>query len=421
MCKIPANKAQVQKGYGEMPEKLRPASDMPVASMKSMGSVDHPHNCKECFFLMFHVGGCKAGKNCQYCHEFHPRANPRKNRQHMAKWNLMADCDTASNQAPPLPVAPQNELLQPITSSPGNMKPQSGAIYPSSSLDIQSRMLKYSNIYQQNAQHIQRFMQEFGINGMPDTDPKESITAIDATPTMVAPRGLVMEAVQEHKDMSSDGCFSPRGAFDHDSFSVSTDAGCSRQVSANTEITCSALGDASRQVSLTTEDSYYSACGETAITDDIPIMEEASLEPQSFCDSISLRYAEAAQTEEHGSTALILIAGAHAHIPAQVEATNEKQETPKEHFSFTVKPPLPEGLSLCNRTGVITGRPLRAQETTEHDVTISIAAKCASGGMVALTHCPITLRVLDLLDYNVSPISSKDEECSQIVLTLNKR
>merc|ERR1719379_1174723 len=39
-------------------------------ALKSVGSAGHPDNCNnECVFH-FWRGGCKAGKDCRFCHEF---------------------------------------------------------------------------------------------------------------------------------------------------------------------------------------------------------------------------------------------------------------------------------------------------------------------------------------------------------------
>jgi len=433
-----ANNAQCQKGFGDKPDKLRPNSDVPVVHGKSLGSAGHPHNCRECFFLMFHDGGCKAGKDCKYCHEFHPRANPRKNRQHMAKWSLAAECDAPSSQAtiPPPPsvhldcpfcgeqnVFPPGAATMFCTScakrlhvtmnfqaTPG-VSPaqhelmQSSAGYSNSALDIQSRMLKYSSIFQQNAKNIQRFMQEFG-TGTADTTSNET-PVIDVTPIkMVEPCSRTVEVPVASKDSSSDENFSPE-MFDQLSFMVSTDAGSSF----------------SRQVSASTDDQCHSAFEETASPGESFTVEEGSSgsvhQPQESSDTISLRYSE------ETPTAFTFVAGAHSHVAPRIQFSNEAQVELKEHLRFSVKPPFPEGLNVCKRTGVISGSPLRAQEATEHSVTISIAALGAFGGttlgMVTLSSCPITIRAVDLLDYIVSPITSKTAESGQIVLTLNKR
>lgn len=57
--------------------------------IKSAGSVGHPHACTECSFFCFSPGGCRAGVDCRFCHEFHPRKNPKKNRRLLRK--LVAD------------------------------------------------------------------------------------------------------------------------------------------------------------------------------------------------------------------------------------------------------------------------------------------------------------------------------------------
>jgi hypothetical protein len=49
--------------------------------LKSLGSAGHPSQCCECQFFFFSLTGCKKGQDCQYCHEFHPRAKEKKNRK----------------------------------------------------------------------------------------------------------------------------------------------------------------------------------------------------------------------------------------------------------------------------------------------------------------------------------------------------
>jgi len=46
-----------------------------------VGSVGHPNRCIECCFHFFGPQGCRAGENCDFCHEFHPRKNAKKNRR----------------------------------------------------------------------------------------------------------------------------------------------------------------------------------------------------------------------------------------------------------------------------------------------------------------------------------------------------
>jgi hypothetical protein len=60
------------------------ASSTPFV-LESKGSRGHPNNCTECHFHMFNPGGCREGASCQFCHELHPRSNPKKNRRFMRR------------------------------------------------------------------------------------------------------------------------------------------------------------------------------------------------------------------------------------------------------------------------------------------------------------------------------------------------
>lgn len=123
-------------------------------------------------------------------------------------------------------------------------------------------------------------------------------------------------------------------------------------------------------------------------------------------------------------TALTMVAGARTHYPAHVDIAPEKEGTLEDHIKFTVKPSLPEGLTLRKSTGLITGIPLHAQDSPSlHNVTISIPAMGAGGislGMLPLTTCTISVRIVDLRGYMLASASEKDEQGNQIVLRLRK-
>jgi hypothetical protein len=79
------------------PDEQQPARDGPESgsqeeqpqgesALKSLGSAGHPDHCQaECVFHFFR-GGCKGGINCRFCHEFHPRKNPKKNRRALRRF-----------------------------------------------------------------------------------------------------------------------------------------------------------------------------------------------------------------------------------------------------------------------------------------------------------------------------------------------
>jgi len=51
------------------------------AEMKSCGGKGHPYDCTECSFFFFGTNGCREGKDCQFCHEFHVRKSGKKTRR----------------------------------------------------------------------------------------------------------------------------------------------------------------------------------------------------------------------------------------------------------------------------------------------------------------------------------------------------
>jgi hypothetical protein len=63
-----------------------PNHDQTPQEPKSVGSIGHPEQCgKECVFF-FWRSGCKADKDCKFCHEFHPRHKAKKNRRALRRF-----------------------------------------------------------------------------------------------------------------------------------------------------------------------------------------------------------------------------------------------------------------------------------------------------------------------------------------------
>jgi hypothetical protein len=148
-------------------------------------------------------------------------------------------------------------------------------------------------------------------------------------------------------------------------------------------------------------------------------------QPQKNVDYIWLTYdSYKSQSSLCQPLSLTLVAGARTHYPAHVEIAPEKQGTLEDHIRFSVKPSLPEGLTLRKSTGLITGIPQQAQDHPSlHNITISIPAMGAGGiplGMLPLTTCTISVRVVDLRGYMLSSAVQADEQGQQIVLKLRR-
>jgi hypothetical protein len=90
------------------PEEAVPADVLEVMAntggIKSVGSLNHPHNCVECSFHFFSgKTGCRSGASCRFCHEYHPRKNAKKNRRLMRRFpELCADGSMPEGSNPPL-------------------------------------------------------------------------------------------------------------------------------------------------------------------------------------------------------------------------------------------------------------------------------------------------------------------------------
>lgn len=122
---------------------------------------------------------------------------------------------------------------------------------------------------------------------------------------------------------------------------------------------------------------------------------------------LSLRYGAAAATAGGGEVhLLVLCAGVRACYKAQLQMAAETREAFEANLNFVVEPPLPPGVSVNPKTGVITGVPSEAQEELSlHKITITIPATGPCGislGTIPLASCKVGVRVIDLRCYHVT-------------------
>ncbi|CAE8605407.1 unnamed protein product, partial [Polarella glacialis] len=102
-----------------------------------------------------------------------------------------------------------------------------------------------------------------------------------------------------------------------------------------------------------------------------------------------------------GPVPLTLVAGLQTHLDAQLLfADAESQKSLEPALSFMVQPPLPSGLSLDTKTGLISGVPERPlQGGHPCVVTAKVAAQGFGGvalGDVRLASCTLVIRVVGL-------------------------
>lgn len=87
----------------------------------SIGSVSHPDACTECQFFFFSQSGCVKGQDCEFCHEFHPRTNDKKNRRLLRRLAGLASRstnDTEEVQNPAQSLQKQAEASNALIQSP---------------------------------------------------------------------------------------------------------------------------------------------------------------------------------------------------------------------------------------------------------------------------------------------------------------
>mmetsp|Transcript_136817 Transcript_136817/g.249409 ORF Transcript_136817/g.249409 Transcript_136817/m.249409 type:complete len:573 (+) Transcript_136817:113-1831(+) len=97
---------------------------------------------------------------------------------------------------------------------------------------------------------------------------------------------------------------------------------------------------------------------------------------------------------------LTLVVGEVAHVPARVESRMESsaRKALEDAMSFSVEPPLQQGLELDPHTGLISGVPMDCQARKRHVVTASIAATGPGGinlGLVPLASTSLLIRITD--------------------------
>lgn len=110
--------------------------------LPSCGSEEHPDNCVECSFYFFGPSGCKMADSCKYCHVYHRRVNPKKNRKHLRRLAIALSGEAAAGDTGD-PVAHATVLAD----SPGAdmarvVGPTSGTIATLSFVDLQDSLGK---------------------------------------------------------------------------------------------------------------------------------------------------------------------------------------------------------------------------------------------------------------------------------------
>mmetsp|Transcript_10160 Transcript_10160/g.16494 ORF Transcript_10160/g.16494 Transcript_10160/m.16494 type:complete len:208 (+) Transcript_10160:62-685(+) len=106
---------------------------------------------------------------------------------------------------------------------------------------------------------------------------------------------------------------------------------------------------------------------------------------------------------------LTFVAGMYVHCPACVRAPSKIKEHLDKDVKFVVQPPLPEGLTLDRRTGLISGIACHTQNASStHLITVGVYATGKGGirsGMLPLTTCTIDISIEDtqeLFQYFIS-------------------
>lgn len=136
--------------------------------------------------------------------------------------------------------------------------------------------------------------------------------------------------------------------------------------------------------------------------------------PYSFGTSavMSLRYVMRGTTERQQDR-FTLVVGQEVLLPIVVEMDSSAREALQDVLSFSVDPPLSNGLSFDPRNGLISGVATEVQEYKLHMVTASTAATGPCGiklGLVPLARTPLLIRIVDLRSCKASSVYTIDDE-----------
>lgn len=144
-----------------------------------------------------------------------------------------------------------------------------------------------------------------------------------------------------------------------------------------------------------------------ALTQEADIAEERDPEPVGFWYSEKNATAEACQH-------FTFLAGVRVHIVPNLDMPAETSQSIKANMTFVAEPPLPAGLCLDRKTGVITGTPAKGQgQPSVHKIIARVPATCAGGislGSLPLTSCVIGIQLVDLRDLELTSVMASGGE-----------
>jgi len=314
--------------------------------LKSLGSVKHPNDCVECCFHFFSPSGCRAAENCDFCHEFHPRKNAKKNRRLIKR---LANAETPQEQ-----VAPKTATLPFATAE---------ALEPCSALQRLTSATEQCPTFSPTDSAEGALEQ----TNLPSSAPPpqggraEGALVLEAAPRTMQPQ--LGPAVPELKG--------------------------------------SAVVAAPQHLRPATPRVPMAECRNSeapgAVTARKQQQPRASIAPPLRESSEMMRLCYFAEVDGEAPTATLLYGVDTMLVPNLIFSTEESQRGLKGCLTFVAEPPLPLGLKLDPRSGSISGIPEATQPTRSHLITVKTLALGPGGvalGEVPLTRCVLNFRVL---------------------------
>jgi hypothetical protein len=387
-------------------------ADGSSTSLKSIGTALHPSNCTECHFHAFKPGGCRAGKDCNFCHELHPRRNPRKNRRFMRRI-LGREAGSGTTTTTYQPTDENTDDSSPMSTPRSNERSNDPVISDAEAAAPVN--LAGVNIPDSMPKNLDVTSKPPGLLELPQAADQANLAELNM-------RSSVQNSAKELSKppgslglpQAVDHAMEPnmRGSMQNSALELSKPPG--------------SLG-LGIQPPLTEQVMPKEASFHGSLPQDIA--KSTATEPGANSNLISLKYtsdqprASAASNGNATPPVLNLVAGVKVVLPAIVDIAPEKQDALSGYLEFSVSPPLPQGLNLDSHTGFITGIAYIVQEApTVHQITISVDAFGRGGVrlmMLPITSCQLALRIVDLQNYTISWVQDADES-DEILLKLQK-
>mmetsp|Transcript_34399 Transcript_34399/g.62980 ORF Transcript_34399/g.62980 Transcript_34399/m.62980 type:complete len:671 (-) Transcript_34399:118-2130(-) len=359
--------------------------DREKTAWKSIGSVGHPDRCTECVFFFFRSQGCRKGSDCEFCHEFHPRKNLKKNRRHvrrLAGQGVAVPTEDAAGTSDD-DAGSQRTALKSLGSvgHPEKCIECVFFFFRSQGCEKGSQCQFCHELHpRKNLRKNRQFMRRLTAQGV-------AVSKDNAAANLSGEPWHPSTFKSGNQD--EDGSLSQ---WSHPSTFQSgnqDEDGCLSQWSHPSTFQS---GNQDEDGSLSqwepTQDGRSATSAE-------PPCSRATVELECNLPVASIRYLRLGSEKQHAK--LTFCVGQPVHLPAYVDMGSSALQAVQNMMTFSVTPSLQQGLNLHPQTGLISGVAMKVDEHKIHTVIVSIVATGPGGvnlGMVPLASTSVLIRVL---------------------------